>query len=102
MRKMLIVVVGAIVLLSTTHTMAQQREVVRVCAAHIRAACGDVAPAWYIRSCLNSHLAHLTRPCQAILIGAAAVASECRGASELCAEAWSLAAAELKLVCSLI
>jgi hypothetical protein len=65
-----IVAVGAIVLLSTTYTLAQQREVVRVCAADIRAACGDVAPgAGNIRSCLNSHLADLTRPCQAILIG---------------------------------
>ena len=75
-----IVAIGAILLLSTTYAMAQQREVVRVCAADIRAACGDVAPgAGNIRSCLNSHLADLTRPCQAVLIGAAAVASECRG-----------------------
>ncbi|MFZ0100668.1 MAG: hypothetical protein WAL49_00105, partial [Pseudolabrys sp.] len=65
--------VGAIVLLSTPYTMAQQREVIRECAADIRAACGDVpAGAGNIRSCLNSHLADLTRPCQAVLIGAAA------------------------------
>ena len=72
--------VGAIVLLSTTYTMAQQREVIRECAADIRAACGNVpAGAGSIRSCLNSHLADLTRPCQTVLIGAAAIASECRG-----------------------
>ncbi|MGB9396993.1 MAG: hypothetical protein WCB32_19645, partial [Pseudolabrys sp.] len=63
----IIVAIGAIVLLSTTYTMAQQREVVSVCAADIRAACGDVAPGG-IRACLNSHLADLTRPCQAILV----------------------------------
>ena len=78
MQKM-IVAIGAIVLLSTTYTMAQQREVVSVCAADIRAACGGVpAGAGAIRSCLNSHIADLTRPCQAVLVGLAAVASECR------------------------
>ena len=76
----IIFAIGAIVLLSTTYTMAQQREIARECAADIRAACGDVAPgAGSIRSCLNSHLADLTRPCQTVLIGAAAIASECRG-----------------------
>ena len=76
----IIFAIGAIVLLSTTYTMAQQREIARECAADIRAACGDVpAGAGSIRSCLNSHLADLTRPCQAVLIGAAAIASECRG-----------------------
>jgi hypothetical protein len=72
--------IGAVVLLSTTYAMAQQREVARECAADIKAACGDVSPgAGAIRSCLNSHLADLTRPCQAMLISAAAIANECRG-----------------------
>ena len=76
----IIFAIGAIVLLSTTSTMAQQQAVIRECAADIRAACGDVPPgAGAIRSCLNSHLADLTRPCQTVLIGAAAVANECRG-----------------------
>jgi len=76
----LIFAIGAIVLLSTTATMAQQQAVIRECAADIRAACGDVpAGGGAIRSCLNSHLADLTRPCQTVLIGAAAVANECRG-----------------------
>ena len=71
--------IGAVVLLSTTHAMAQQGEIIREeCAADIRAACGDVAPGG-IRACLNSHLADLTRPCQAVLVGAAAIANECRG-----------------------
>lgn len=79
--------IGAILLLSTTYTMAQQ-SVASVCAQDIRAACGDVPPgAGAIRSCLNSHLADLTRPCQAFLVGAAAVASECRGdVRALCAD----------------
>jgi hypothetical protein len=76
----LIFAIGAIVLLSTTSTIAQQQAVIRECAADIRAACGDVpAGGGAIRSCLNSHLADLTRPCQTVLIGAAAVANECRG-----------------------
>ena len=74
----IIFVIGAIALLSTTTAMAQQGQVIRECAADIRAACGDVpAGAGAIRSCLNSHLADLTQPCRAVLIGAAAVANEC-------------------------
>jgi Cysteine rich repeat len=72
--------IGAVALLSTTYAMAQQGQVIRECAADIKAACGDVPPGGgAIRSCLNSHLADLTRPCQTVLIGAAAVANECRG-----------------------
>jgi hypothetical protein len=71
---------SAVALLSTTYAMAQQGAVIRECAEDIRAACGDVpAGGGAIRSCLNSHLADLTRPCQNVLIGAAAVANECRG-----------------------
>ena len=74
----IIFVIGAIALLSTTTAMAQQAQVIRECAADIRAACGDVpAGAGAIRSCLNSHLADLTQPCRTVLIGAAAVANEC-------------------------
>ena len=72
--------IGTIVLQSATSAMAQQGQIVRECAADIKAACGDVAPGGgAIRSCLNSHLADLTQPCRTFLIGAAAVASECRG-----------------------
>src|SRR5215831_774535 len=74
-----ILVVGAIVLLSTSVATAQT-QLATQCAADIKAACGDVAPGGgNIRSCLNSHLADLTRPCQTFLIGFAAAANECRG-----------------------
>ena len=80
----IIFAIGAIVLLSTTYTMAQQGQIARECAADIRAACGDVAPGG-IRACLNSHLADLSRPCQAVLVAVAAVANACRGdVSSLC------------------
>lgn len=70
--------VGVVVLLSTTSAMAQQ-ELITQCAADIKAACGDVPQGGgALRSCLNSHLADLTRPCQNFLVGAAALASECR------------------------
>jgi len=73
-----IVAIATVVLLSTTYATAQQ-QLIKECAADIRAACGDVAPGGgAIRSCLNSHLADLTRPCQVVLIGAATVASQCR------------------------
>jgi hypothetical protein len=63
----IIFAIGAGVVLSTTYTMAQQGQIREECAADIRAACGDVAPGG-IRSCLNSHLADLSRPCQAVLV----------------------------------
>jgi hypothetical protein len=60
-------VIGAIVLLSATSATAQQRGVVRDCAADVRAACGGVQPGdGRIRACLNSHLKDLTPPSQAI------------------------------------
>ena len=72
--------IGAIVLLSATSAMAQQRGVVRDCAADVRAACGGVQPGdGRIRACLNSHLKDLTPPCQAVLVRAAAVGKACRG-----------------------
>ena len=78
--------IGAIVLLSATSAMAQQRGVVRDCAADIRAACGDVPPGG-IRACLNSHLKDLTPPCQAVLVRAAAVGKACRGdVRRICAD----------------
>src|SRR5262249_2850719 len=75
----IIFAISAIVSLSTTSTMAQQREVIKECAADIRATCGDVPGRGGIRACLHSHLADLTRPCQTVLIGTAAIANECRG-----------------------
>ena len=72
-----VLAIGVIMLLSATSAMAQQREVLRECAQDIRASCGDVPPGG-IRSCLNSHLADLTRPCQIVLLSAAALARECR------------------------
>src|SRR3974377_212516 len=67
--------ISAFVLVSSTSTMAQQRE---VWAQEIRGACGDVpAGGGRIRSCLNSHLADLPEPCRIMLISAAAAANEC-------------------------
>jgi hypothetical protein len=75
-----IFVIAAIVLVSATSAMAQQRGVVRDCAADVRAACGGVQPGdGRIRACLNSHLKDLTPPCQAILVRAARVGKACRG-----------------------
>jgi hypothetical protein len=72
-----IFVLATVTLLSTTYAPAQ--ELIKVCAEDIRAACGNVAAGGgAIRSCLNSHLADLTRECQVVLIGAATVASQCR------------------------
>ena len=69
--------IGAILLLSTTSTMA---AVPKECAADVKAQCGGVQPgAGRIRACINSHLKDLTPTCQAILIRAAAIGKACRG-----------------------
>src|SRR3974390_789775 len=82
-----IVAIATVVLLSTTYATAQQ-QLIKECAADIRAAGGDVARGGgAIRSCLNSHLAALPRPCQVVLIGAATVASQCRAdIASICAK----------------
>jgi hypothetical protein len=75
-----IIAVGAVVLLSATSTIAQQRAVAKECAADVKAQCGGVQPgAGRIRACINSHLKDLTPPCQAILVRAAAIGKACRG-----------------------
>ena len=69
--------IGAILLLSTTSTMA---AVPKECAADVKAQCGGVQPgAGRIRACINSHLKNLTPTCQAILVRAAAIGKACRG-----------------------
>ena len=69
--------ITAILLLSTTSTMA---AVPKECAADVTAQCGGVQPgAGRIRACINSHLKDLTPPCQAILVRAARVGKACRG-----------------------
>ena len=69
--------IGAILLLSTTSTMA---AVPKECAADVKAHCGGVQPgAGRIRACINSHLKDLTPMCQTILVRAAAIGKACRG-----------------------
>ena len=69
--------IGAILLLSTTSTMA---AVPKECAADVKAQCGGVQPgAGSIRACINSHLKDLTPTCQTILVRAAAIGKACRG-----------------------
>jgi hypothetical protein len=59
--------IGAILLLSTTSTMA---AVPKECAADVKAQCGGVQPgAGRIRACINSHLKDLTPTCQTIWSG---------------------------------
>ena len=52
--------IGAIVLLSTTSTMA---AVPKECAADVKAQCGGVQPgAGRIRACINSHMKDILPP----------------------------------------
>jgi hypothetical protein len=96
----IIFAIGAGVVLSTTYTMAQQGQIREECAADIRAACGDVAPGG-IRSCLNSHLADLPGRAKPYWSRLQQLRMRAAATSVHCAEAWNLAAAELKLVCNL-
>ena len=69
--------IGAILLLSTTSTLA---ALPKECAADVKAQCGGVQPgAGRIRACINSHLEDLTPTCQTILVRAAAIGKACRG-----------------------
>ncbi len=76
--------ITAILLLSTTSTMA---AVPKECAADVKAQCGGVQPgAGRIRACINSHLKDLTPTCQTILVRAAAIGKACRGdVKKICA-----------------
>jgi len=76
--------ITAILLLSTTSTMA---AVPKECAADVTAQCGGVQPgAGRIRACINSHLKDLTPACQTILIRVAAIGKACRGdVKKICA-----------------
>ena len=75
-----IIAIGAIVLLSTASTMAQDRQAAKDCAADVTAACGGVQPGeGRIRSCINSHLADLTQTCRGILASIAYNGTACRG-----------------------
>jgi hypothetical protein len=74
-----ILAIGAIVLLSATSTMAQQRPLAKECAADVKAQGSGVQPGQgRIRACIKSHFKDLSEPCQAVLVKAAAVGKACR------------------------
>lgn len=65
--------ISAIVLLSATSKIAQQRAVAKECAADVKSQCASVQPGeGRIRACIKSHFKDLSEPCQAVLVKAAA------------------------------
>lgn len=80
--------ISAIVLLSATSTMAQQRAVAKECAADVKSQCAGVQPGeGRIRACIKSHFKDLSEPCQAVLVKAAAVGKACGGdIKKICAD----------------
>jgi len=69
----------AIVLLSTTSSMAQQRPLAKECAADVKAQCTGVEPGeGRIKACIKSHFNDLSQPCQSVLVKAAAIGKACR------------------------
>jgi hypothetical protein len=77
MRKYVLTIATAL-LLSTSGAMAQQRAVVKACAADIKTQCTGVQPGeGRIKACVQSHFADLSEPCQAVLLKAAALGKAC-------------------------
>jgi hypothetical protein len=82
-----ILIAGTALLLLGSVAAAQQRALAKACAADIKTVCQGVQPGeGRIGSCIKSHFADLSEPCQAGLIKAAAVGKACKGdVKQLCA-----------------
>jgi hypothetical protein len=77
MRRYVLTIAAALVL-STSGAMAQQRAVVKACAADIKTQCTGVQPGeGRIKACVQEHLADLSEPCQTVLLKAAAIGKGC-------------------------
>jgi Cysteine rich repeat len=77
MRKYALTIAAAL-LLSASGAMAQQRAVVKACAADIKTQCTGVQPGdGRIKACVQAHFKDLSEPCQAVLVKAAAIGKAC-------------------------
>ena len=79
MMKSLIVIGAAVLLLSATVAMAQQRGPVGACAADIKSKCAGVERGeGRVSACIKEHLTEFSEPCQARLAKIATVGNACK------------------------
>ena len=82
-----IAALGAALLM--THSAFAASGVARVCAADIKAECGDVMKSGgkALKDCMKTHFSDLSEDCQVAIIRAAAVGKACKAdARKLCAD----------------
>ena len=84
-----IAALGAALLM--THSVFAASRVARVCAADIKAQCGDVMKAGGrpLKDCMKTHFSDLSEDCQVAIVRAAAVGKACKAdaKSRACKEA---------------
>lgn len=82
-----IAALGAALLM--THSAFAASRVARVCAADVKAHCGDVMKSGGkpLKDCMKTHFSDLSEDCQVAIIRAAAVGKACKAdAKKLCAD----------------
>jgi hypothetical protein len=75
--------------LLTAHSAIAASTAARICAADIKAQCGDVmrSGGLALKDCMKTHFSNLSEDCQVAIIRAAAVGKACRAdAKRLCAD----------------
>jgi hypothetical protein len=73
-----------------THSALAESKAAKVCAADIKAQCGDEAKSGgaALKDCMKKHFSDLSEDCQVTIIRAAAVGKACRAdAKKLCGDA---------------
>jgi Cysteine rich repeat len=78
-RRIVSVILTAIVLLTAANAMAQQAAVRRACGAEIEQHCAGVQPGdGRIRMCVEQHFAEFSQPCKQALLQSVAVVKACK------------------------
>src|SRR5277367_4233114 len=81
-------IIAAALLLTGSGAPAQQKAVVRTCAADIKSFCADVKPGGgRVRDCIKSHFGELSAPCQDVVTKVAAIGKTCKAdIKQFCAD----------------
>src|SRR6476646_6640871 len=81
------IAVGTALLLLSSAASAQQRALANACATDIKSVCQGVQPGQgRVATCVRTHFADLSEPCQTAMMKAAAVGKACKtDVKQLCA-----------------
>jgi hypothetical protein len=82
------IIAAAALILAGSGALAQQRAVVKACAADIKSLCADVKPGeGRVRDCVKSHFGELSAPCQDVVTKVAAIGKACKAdVKQFCAD----------------